>query len=168
MKEYFKGHRDSAVINSYLNALPEKSKDFQVVCQLRKIGEEFNDGTLKMDEVMAYDALCKSPAIAGVGQLSVTAEAFIHQMKCWTFYTTLRAIAFSNELSPFQQKVKVEIEHPSFCNPIPEGGFPLFIYKLQRIWYTRWKHPLVFNDPPLARVITFVWSVVRMQMLVKD
>jgi len=162
-KEYFTGHKDCTAINSYLNALPEDSKDFQVVYQLRTMGEEFVDGKLTMDEVLVYNALCKSPAIKGLSDLSSSAEVFIHEMKCWSFYNTLRAIASGNELTPFQQRVKDEIEHPSW-----KGEANTFTQKLSRWWYTRWKHPLVFNEPPLAKVITFLWSVVRMQKIVKD
>lgn len=162
-KEYFTGHKDCTAINAYLNALPEDSKDCQVVYQLRKMGEEFVDGKLTMDDVIVYDALCKSPAIKGLRELSSSTEAFIQEMKCWTFYTTLRAIASGSELTPFLQKVKDEIEHPSFVGPATT-----FTLKLQRIWRVRWKHPLVFNEPPLAHIITFIWSVVRVQKVVRD
>ena len=152
---YFTGHIDSQTINDYLNKLSEDSSDFQVVYQLRQMGEKFNDGTLSLREV--------SESSRWFQNVSNSAEAFIHQMKCWTFYITLRAIASGNELTPFQQKVKDEIEHPSFVGPattIPQ--------KLQCIWKVRWKHPLVFNEPPLALVITCMWSVIRMQKIVRE
>jgi len=120
------------------------------------MGEKFNDGMLSMEEVKAFGQL----VVNGVPD---TTNAFIHQMKCWTFYTTLRALASGNELIPFQQKVKDEIEHPSFV-----GSATTITQKLQRIWKVRWKHPPVFNEPLLAKVITWFWSVVRMQKVVKD
>ena len=46
MKHYFIGHKDSQAINEYLNNLSDDSADFQVVYQLRKMGEEFNEGII--------------------------------------------------------------------------------------------------------------------------
>ena len=54
MKEYFTGHKDLVAINEYLNELTESSNDFQVIFQLRTMGEEFVDCTLCIDEVKAF------------------------------------------------------------------------------------------------------------------
>lgn len=161
MVEYFTGHKDSARINEYLNSLPEDSEDFQVVCRLRQMGEEFVDGTLKIQEVYdCHELFC---------EVSGKAEPFIREMKCHTFFSALRSIASrKSPLSTFEQKVKREIEHPTFCKPIPTGKLPLIIYKLQRIWYTRWKHPLVFDEYWLPATVTWIWSVVRWEKIVKD
>ncbi len=160
MIEYFKGHKDSAVINEYLNALPQDSNDFLVVFCLRKMGEEFVEGKLSLETVHKYVQYI--PA-------SQRAEDFIKQMKCHTFYTALCNIALEKPLSPFEQKIKDEIEHPSFCKPIPStGGWPKIKYKLERIWHSRWKHPLVFNEYWLPALVTWGWGIVRMQKIVKD
>lgn len=161
MKEYFTGHKDSARINEYLNSFPEDSVDFLVIYRLRKMGEEFVDGRLKMVEVEdCQELFC---------EVSDRAETFIRKMKCHTFFSALRNIALRKlTLSPFEERVKMEIEHPSFYRPIPTGKFPLIIYKLQRIWHTRWKHPLVFDEYWLPATVTWLWSVVRWQRIVKD
>lgn len=153
MKYYFIGHKDSPAINEYLNNLSEDSADFQVVYQLRKMGEEFNDGMVTFQEISRFSSL----------SVSDYAESFIKQMKCWTFYTAICHIAKGQVLTPFEMKVRNEIEHPSFIGPAST-----IIAKFQRIWRARWKHPLVFNEPVLARIITFVWSVIRMKRIVKD
>lgn len=153
MKYYFIGHKDSPAINEYLNNLSEDSADFQVVYQLRKMGEEFNDGMVTFQEISRFSSL----------SVSDYAESFIKQMKCWTFYTAICHIAKGQVLTPFEMKVRNEIEHPSFIGPAST-----IITKFQRIWRARWKHPLVFNEPVLARIITFVWSVIRMERIVKD
>ena len=153
MKYYFIGHKDSPAINEYLNNLSEDSADFQVVYQLRKMGEEFNDGMVTFQEISRFSSL----------SVSDYAESFIKQMKCWTFYTAICHIAKGQVLTPFEMKVRNEIEHPSFIGPAST-----IIAKFQRIWRARWKHPLVFNEPFLARIITFVWSVIRMERIVKD
>ena len=153
MKYYFIGHKDSPAINEYLNNLSEDSADFQVVYQLRKMGEEFNDGKVTYQEISRFSSL----------SVSDYAESFIKQMKCWTFYTAICHIAKGQVLTPFEMKVRNEIEHPSFIGPAST-----IITKFQRIWRARWKHPLVFNEPVLARIITFVWSVIRMERIVKD
>lgn len=160
MNEYFTGHKDSVAINDYLNALPESSNDFQIVFRLRCMGEEFVDGVLSLDTVYSF-AECL-PA-------SCKAEDFIRQMKCYTFFSALSSIALKQVLSPFEQRVKEEIEHPTFCKPVPSSGkVAITIYKLQRIWYTRWKHPLVFNEHWLPALVTWVWSVVRWERVVRD
>ena len=51
MKEYFTGHRDAVRINEFLNVHSEDSRDFQIVCQLRRMGERFVDGLLTLQEV---------------------------------------------------------------------------------------------------------------------
>lgn len=153
MKQYFIGHKDSQAINEYLSKFSEDSADFQIVYQLRKMGEEFNDGILAFQEILCFSKL----------PLSDVAEAFIKQMKCWTFYTAICHIAQEQELTSFEQKVRNEIEHPSFVGPADT-----ITLKLQRVWRVRWKHPLVFNEPTLAKIITFFWSVVRLQKVVKD
>lgn len=161
MKEYFTGHKYSARINEYLNSLPEDSADFQVVFRLRKMGEEFVDGTLKIQEV--YD--CQNL----FAKVSSKTESFIREMKCHTFFSALRSIASrKSSLSTFEQKVKREVEQPTFCKPIPAGKLSLIFYKLQRIWYTRWKHPLVFDEYWLPAMVTWIWSVVRWEKIVKD
>lgn len=86
MKEYFTGHKDSVAINEYLNELTESSNDFQVIFQLRTMGEEFVDGTLSIDEVKAFSKILFA---------SSKAEAFIRQMKCYTFYSVLCDIALA-------------------------------------------------------------------------
>lgn len=153
MKHYFIGHKDSQAINEYLNNLSDDSADFQVVYQLRKMGEEFNDGIVTFQEISRFSSL----------QISDDAESFIKQMKCWTFYTTLCHIAKGQVLTPFELKVRNEIEYPSFIGPATSIS-----EKFQRIWRVRWKHPLVFNEPVLARIVTLVWSVIRMERIVKD
>ena len=157
--QYFSGHKDSAFINGYLNSLAESSDDFQVVYRLRRMGEQFIDGVLSIKTVRDFAKFL--PA-------SLKAEAFIRQMKCWTFYTVLWHIAQDNCLTAFEQKVKYEIEYPSFYKPVLQCRFLLVWYKVQRIWLTRWKHPLVFNEYWLPATITFIWSVIRMQRIVKD
>ncbi len=159
MKEYFTGHKDSVVINEFLNFIPEDSADFKVVYRLRKMGEEFVEGSLSMDEVMTFSNCL--PA-------SSKTEAFIHKMKCYTFYSVLCDITSGKGLSPFGKKVKSEVEHPSFCRPLPKGKVAIIQYKLERIWKIRWKHPLVFNEYCLPATVTWIWSVVRMQKVVKD
>ena len=153
MKHYFIGHKDSQAINEYLNSLSEENYDFQVVYQLRKMGEEFNDGLVTFKEISRFSRL----------PVSDDAESFIKQMKCWTFYTVLCHIANNQMLTPFELKVRNEIEHPSFIGPAKTNS-----EKFQRIWHVRWKHPLVFKEPVLARIVTFVWSVFRMERIVKD
>ena len=159
MIQYFKDHKDSLAINIYLNGLPEDSHDFQIVYRLRMMGEQFVDGVLSMESVEDYAKYL--PA-------SSAAEEFIKQMKCWTFYTTLCHIAQNSSLSSFEQKVKCEIEHSTFLKPRPSGGLPLLWYKIQRVWYARWKHPLVFNEHLLPASITLFWCIIRMQKIVKD
>lgn len=51
MKEYFTGHRDAVRINEFLNVHSEDSRDFQIVYQLRRMGERFVDGLLTLQEV---------------------------------------------------------------------------------------------------------------------
>lgn len=161
MKAYFSGHKDSARINEYLNSQPEDSADFQVVYRLRKMGEVFVEGTLTLREVEDCKELLED--------VSGDAESFIREMKCHTFFSALRSIASrKSPLNPFEERVKREIEHPTFCKPVPTGRFPLVIYKLERIWYTRWKHPLVFDEYWLPALVTWVWSVVRWERIVKD
>lgn len=161
MTEYFTGHRDAVRINEFLNAHSEDSRDFQIVYQLRKMGERFVDGSLTLQEVED----CQELFLVVSGK----AETFIREIRCHTFFSSLRSIALrKSHLNPFEVRVKMEIEHPSFCKPIPTGKFPLIIYKLQRIWYTRWKHPLVFDEYWLPATVTWLWSVVRWQHVVKD
>lgn len=125
MIAYFKGHKDSVVINEYLNGLQEDSNDFQVIYCLRKMGESFVEGSLSMESVYNYSRFI--PA-------SQQVEAFIKQMKCYTFYTAICNIALNKDLTSFEQSIKNEIENPTFSKPVPTvGKFAVFKYKLERI-----------------------------------
>ncbi len=160
VKEYFTGHKDAIAINEYLNALPEDSVDFQGVYQLRKMGERFVDGSLTLREVEENRELLQS-AQAGT-------MAFIQEIGGWPFYKALCVISQEGAfLTPLEQRIREEIVHPSFCKPMPKGTLQLVWYKLQRIWKTRWKHPLVFNEWWLPALITTVWCWVRREKLVK-
>ena len=156
MKVYFKGHKDSTAINEYLNNLSEDSIDFKVVYQLRKMGEKFNDGILSMNEVNVFDHLV-------VNGISDDTDAFIKQMKCYTFYSAICHIGQGTLLTPFEMLLKHEIEHPSW-----KGEANTFNQKLSRWWHARWKHPLVYNEWWLPAMATCMWSVVRRNQIVKD
>lgn len=41
-------------------------------------------------------------------------------------------------------------------------------YKLQRIWKTRWKHPLVYDEWWLPALVTRVWCFIRNEQIVED
>ncbi len=153
MIEYFHHHRDSVAINDYLNKLDQESNDFLVVFCLRQMGEKFVDGTLSMEEVRDYAKYI--PA-------SAHAINFIRDMECETFYNAICNIALDNPLSPLEQKIKDEIEHPSFCKPKPStGGWAMMKYKLERMWKSRWKHPLVYKEWWFPRLVTKIMMVIR-------
>lgn len=161
MKEYFTGHRDAVRINEFLNGHSEDSRDFQIVYRLRKMGERFVDGSLTLQEVEENRELLQSA--------QAEAMAFIQEMGGWPFYKALCVITQEGALlTPLEQRIREEIVHPSFCKPMPKGALPRVWYKLQRIWYTRWKHPLVYEEWWLPTLVTKVWCFVKGEQIVKD
>lgn len=161
MKEYFKGHRDAIRINEYLNRHSENSCDFQVVYRLRKMGERFVDGSLTLQKVEENRELLQSA--------QAEAMAFIQEMGGWPFYKALCVITQDGALlTPLEQRIREEIVQPSFCKPIPSGALQRVWYKLQRIWKTRWKHPLVFKEWWLPAMVTKVWCWVKREQIVKE
>lgn len=161
MKEYFKGHRDARRINEFLNVHSEDSRDFQIVYRLRRIGERFVDGSLTLQEVEENREILQSA--------QAEAMAFILEMGGWPFYKALCVITQEGALlTPLEQRIREEIVHPSFCRPQPMGALPLVWYKLQRIWKTRWKHPLVYGEWWLPALVTKVWCFVRNEQIIKD
>ena len=139
MKEYFIGHRDVVRINEFLNSHSENSRDFQIVYRLQRMGERFVDGSLTLQEVEENRELLQSA--------QAEAMAFIQEMGGWPFYKALCVITQKGALlTPFEQRIREEIVHPSFCKPMPKVALSRVWYKLQRIWKTRWKHPLVYEE----------------------
>ena len=168
MKEYFKGHRDARRINEFLNAHSEDSRDFQIVYRLRRMGERFVDGSLTLQEVEENRELF---SIRQAQELCAQAEAmaFIQEMGGWPFYKALCVITQEGALlTPLEQRIREEIVHPSFCKPMPKGALQRVWYKLQRIWKTRWKHPLVYEEWWLPALVTKVWCFVKREHIVKD
>jgi len=161
MKEYFTGHRDARRINEFLNGHSEDSRDFQIVYRLRRMGERFVDGSLTLQEVEENRELLQGA--------QAEAMAFIQEMGGWPFYKALCVITQEGALlTPLEQRIREEIVHPSFCKPIPEGTIQRVWYKLQRIWKTRWKHPLVYEEWWLPALVTKVWCIVKREHIVKD
>lgn len=154
MKEYFSGHRDAEKINEYLNRHAEDSAEFKIVYRLRTLGEKFVAGNLSMQEVEENRQLLQ--------RANGETMAFIQEMGGWSFY---RALCLATQqgaiLTPLEKKIQNEIVHPSFCKPVPSGSLALLWYKLQRIWYTRWKHPLVYREWWLPALVTKIWCRVR-------
>lgn len=168
MKEYFTSHRDSVRINEFLNGHSEDSRDFQIVCRLRKMGERFVDGSLTLQEVEENRELLLHSTGSGT-KAQAEAMAFIHEMGGWPFYKALCVITQEDALlTPLKQRIREEIVHPSFCKPMPKGAIQRVWYKLQRIWKTRWKHPLVYEEWWLPALVTKVWCFVKNEQIVKD
>ena len=163
MKEYFTGHRDAVRINEFLNGHSEDSRDFQIVYRLRRMGERFVDGSLTLQEVEENRELLQG------AQAEAMAMAFIQRMGGWPFYKALCIITQEGALlTPLEQRIREEIVHPSFCKPMPKGATPRVWYKLQRIWKTRWKHPLVYKEWWLPALVTKVWCWVKNEQIFKD
>ena len=161
MKEYFTGHRDAVRINEFLNVHSEDSRDFQIVYQLRRMGERFVNGLLTLQEVEENRELLQS------AQAEVM--AFIQEIGVWPFYKALCVITQEGALlTPLEQRIREEIVHPSFCKSMPSGALQRVWYKLQRIWKTRWKHPLVFKKWWLPAMVTKVWSWLKREQIIKE
>lgn len=161
MIEYFTGHRDAALINKFLNGHSEDSTDFQTVYWLRKMGEQFEDGSLRLQEVEKNRELLKSAQ----GE----AMSFIREMGGWPLYKALCVITQEGALlTPLEQKIRKEIEQPSFCKFQPNGKLQQVLYKMQRIWYNRWKHPLVYKEWWLPALITKTWCIVKGKQIVNE
>ena len=161
MKEYFTGHRDAVRINEFLNVHSEDSRDFQIVYRLRRMGERFVDGLLTLQEVEENRELLQSA--------QAEAMAFIQEMGGWPFYKALCVITQEVALlTLLEQRIRKEIVHPLFFKPMPSGALQRVWYKLQRIWKTRWKHPLVYEEWWLPALVTKVSCFVKREQIVKD
>lgn len=156
MKEYFTSHRDSVRINEFLNGHSEDSRDFQIVYRLRKMGERFVDGSLTLQEVEENRELLLHSTGSGTGADGV------HPGDGW-----MAVLQGSMRLTPLEQRIREEIVHPSFCKPVPKGTTQRVWYKLQRIWKTRWKHSLVYEEWWLPALVTKVWCWVKREQIVK-
>lgn len=168
MKEYFTSHRDSVRINEFLNGHSEDSRDFQIVYRLRRMGERFVDGSLTLQEVEESRELLLHSTGSGT-KAQAEAMAFIQEMGGWPFYKALCVITQEDALlTPLEQRIREEIVHPSFCKPMPKGALSRVWYKLQRIWKTRWKHSLVYEEWWLPALVTKVWCFVKNEQIVKD
>ena len=161
MKEYFTGHRDAVRINEFLNGHSEDSRDFQIVYRLRMMGERFVDGSLTLQEVE------ENPELLQLAQAETM--AFIQEMGGWPFHKALCVITQEGALlTLLEQRIREEIVHPSFCKPMTKGVILRVWYKLQRIWKTRWKHPVVYEEWWLPALVTKVWCFVKGEQIVKD
>ena len=122
------------------------------------MGELFVDGSLALQEVEENRELLQSA--------QAEALAFIQEMGGWPFYKALCVITQDSALlTPLEQRIREEIVHPSFCKPQPKGTMQLLWYKLQRIWFARWKHPLVFKEWWFPALITKVWCCMRRERI---